>query len=763
MPRLNACLFLVLFFLPFVISDDSKCSSHKTYVTSFTEGKIDSLVYAEPDYKVVFALLQSGDLYRSEDGARTFSKVTGIPGTDELFKTPDPKKFYLLAEDGHIYVSTDTGKTFVLRDSTKLFSSPVVHPTNADWILAGSPPCLSSFFCQTTLYVSTDFAQSWKEVKKFVNEPWSWGDAGKYGIPAENVHLMYRESETATSYTYGQSRNLGQKIDYTIPNAIALLHSDMFFFVAQSVAEKLTLYSGPSNSSSLKPCLFPESLPQDRYSILDTSAGSTFINVEHGGSGDRAWGHTYVADSFANPSFTLSLKYNRRQGGKVDFARVKGVQGVYIANQFSGVVGSSVAHDTPLQTYITFNNGGKWVRLAKPKGVDCKDCTGLNLVGRSNRRNIPSFYTTSKAVGLIIASGNVLKTLRDTTPNDLDTYFSRDAGLSWEKIKDGAHHYQFLDHGGIIALVDFVNPTKQYTYSFNEGLNWYDCPINGLDNAIQVTSLSYPPQATHLSFHMIGERSDKTGSTPKGCLVTVDFSDLHSKVCDPVNDYETFSPHDNNKCLLGAKTAYRRRKREKECFNNDAIENNTAIESCPCTNEDWECDLCYQETVDGKCQKIDSPQCRSTETSVADTPPATCNDKYPVRKGYRLVSGTRCNPLADGAVNKYEMKQCPGTGGSSSAAKIGISITVIVILVALVGGFFYRRKTNENFRERTDDYWDRFTGIFRSREGASGYSIAGGRGGEPQDLDDDDYNDKLLSADSGYRNANGNGEKDDFI
>jgi len=729
-------------------------------VTTFAEGKVESLIYAETeDYKVIFAVLSEGDLYRSEDGGKIFTKVVGIPKIDELFKSPDSKKFYIIDETGVFWVSTDTGKTFNRRDSTKKFAHPVVHPTNADWILAGSPPCRSFFFCSTTLYVSKDFAQTWTEVKKFATEPWSWGDAGKYGIPVETVHMMYADSEGSMAYTYGQSKNLGKTIDYTIPNAIALLASDQYFFVAQSTGGKLTLYAGATNATQLKPCLFPESMEQKRYSILDTSTGSTFINVEHGGSGDRAWGHTYVANSFTNPSFSLSLQYNRRQGGKVDFARVKGVNGVYIANQWSASNGTTgeIPRETPLQTYISFNNGGKWTRLTKPTNVPCSDCTGLNLVGRSNRRNIPSFYTTSKAVGLIIASGNVLNTLRDTTPNDLDTYFSRDAGLTWEKVRSGAHHYQFLDHGGIIALVDFVNPTSKYTFTFNEGIKWYDCSISGLEQKpVQVTSLSYPPMATHLSFHMIGERSD---GGAKGVVITVDFSELHNTVCDPVKDYETFSPHDNNKCLLGLKSAYKRRKRDSECFNNNQIENNTASERCPCSADDWECDVCYQESGDGKCVKIKSPQCDAIPES---TPPADCQKQYPVRDGYRLVGFTMCDPFGKGAVNRFHMQDCPGSHGSSSGTKIGVTVAILVVIVALIGFIVYRRRTNESFREKTDEYWERFTGLFRSGDRAAGYSSVGGRGGEPQDLDDDEG---LLSADSDYKKGNnmGNGERDDFI
>jgi hypothetical protein len=123
-------------------------------------------------------------------------------------------------------------------------------------------------------------------------------------------------------------------------------------------------------------------------------------------------------------------------------------------------------------------------------------------------------------------------------------------------------------------------------------------------------------------------------------------------------------------------------------------------------------------------------------------------------------------------VNKYTAKPCPGSGSSSSGSKVkvGVIVALLVVVVALIGFGFYLRRTNENFREKTDEIWEKIKGLIpsRSSEGSSGYSSLGGRGGEPQDLDDDDYNDKLLSPESGYNKTNDvsshhQGEKDDFI
>ena len=59
------------------------------------------------------------------------------------------------------------------------------------------------------------------------------------------------------------------------------------------------------------------------------------------------------------------------------------------------------------------------------------------------------------------------------------------------------------------------------------------------------------------------------------------------------SDYEYWYPtnYHGDKCLFGRKVKYVRRKRESKCFNPELYEKQFFIESCPCTDEDWECDM----------------------------------------------------------------------------------------------------------------------------------------------------------------------------
>lgn len=98
-----------------------------------------------------------------------------------------------------------------------------------------------------------------------------------------------------------------------------------------------------------------------------------------------------------------------------------------------------------------------WKNLIAPlkdsrgKKISCPDdnCS-LHLNSITNLRFGP-FYSTEKAVGLIIGTGNVGYHLA-TRADEINTYLSRDGGLNWIEIAKGSHIYEIGDHGGLIIL-----------------------------------------------------------------------------------------------------------------------------------------------------------------------------------------------------------------------------------------------------------------------------------------------------------------------
>jgi len=50
-----------------------------------------------------------------------------------------------------------------------------------------------------------------------------------------------------------------------------------------------------------------------------------------------------------------------------------------------------------------------------------------------------------------MAVGNVGKEL-DKRVDRMNTYLSRDGGLTWSEVKKGSHIYEIGDHGGLIIM-----------------------------------------------------------------------------------------------------------------------------------------------------------------------------------------------------------------------------------------------------------------------------------------------------------------------
>lgn len=110
---------------------------------------------------------------------------------------------------------------------------------------------------------------------------------------------------------------------------------------------------------------------------------------------------------------------------------------------------------------------------------------------------------------------------------------------------------------------------------------------------------------------------DDLGEDTKGVVFTLDFTNLHEPQCknlesagDGASDYELWSPfdgrHGKDKCFMGSKTTYVRRKREAQCYNGEEIEKEIRRAICSCTEMDYECDAGYMRSEDsGTCIKIE--------------------------------------------------------------------------------------------------------------------------------------------------------------
>ncbi len=73
----------------------------------------------------------------------------------------------------------------------------------------------------------------------------------------------------------------------------------------------------------------------------------------------------------------------------------------------------------------------------------------------------------------------------------MNTYLSRDGGLTWAEIMKGPHIYELGDHGGLIVMAMNMQPTTEILYSFNEGKTWHTMDISSVP--IDVTNIIIEP------------------------------------------------------------------------------------------------------------------------------------------------------------------------------------------------------------------------------------------------------------------------------
>lgn len=651
------------------------------YAETVVESPITDVVWATKH--TAYVRTEANLVYRSADGGKEWYNITaqlqdssepqgtGLQsGVKSVKVSAEPHKVWFLGW-GHQVWSTD-GTNFHYRQTNNIVVDIIPHPTNSDWALvrANTPKCSDITIpgeCHRDLWLTKDFGQTWLRIKKYIWDA-AWGTAEK------TIHFTRSAVENGRQWDQpwdqiilSRTTDLMETVDKSLRRTPAFLARSGFLYAASvtnPTAFVLSLYISGDDGETYRPMVFERSVEEHRYTILDNTENVTFVNVEQQRS---IWGSTFVADNFES-EFSLSLlRTKRTMLGKVDFARVQGLEGVYLANQYQREV-SDHDPDTYLQTVASFDKGGVWKKLPKAVDSDCTepDCS-LHLFGNTVDEGTP-LVSKASAIGLIIANGNEGQFM-NTEPDEAKTYLSRDAGLTWHKIRDRPHVFQFGDHGGIVVMAKARDDTNRIIYSFNEGKEWKECNFTAEHLSMSVKELVVEPTATSSKFLVHGSRVDPVTHREQGVLIHLDFSSLHERQCEGVenpgthgSDYEIWHASDgtgSGKCLLGKEMKFIRRKQDALCFNGEEFEREIfGHEVCHCTREDYECDgTCFIADDNGNCVNVcvgepNDPQKR----------PADCQTMWWRTQGYVLVEGTQCT-IEGGVDLRTQGKPCTDDGG----------------------------------------------------------------------------------------------------
>ncbi|ANB12962.1 Pep1p [Sugiyamaella lignohabitans] len=425
--------------------------------------------------------------------------------------------------------------------------------------------------------------------------------------------------------------------------------------------------------------------------------------------------------------YVLSLEgVNRNDIGYVDFEKMHGLEGVALANVVSNLNEAKNGARKKLKTKITHNDGATWSFIKPPQrdsNGDSYDCSGsldecsLNLHGYTEREDYRDSYSSDSAVGLMIAVGNVGKSLTDK--KDGNTFLTRDGGITWKEIRKGAFMWEFGDSGSIITIVNGHDSTNVLYYSLNEGASWNEYKFS--DDLVKVDDIATVPSDTSRKFVLFGRPPAKEGA--KSFAIQVDFTGLTDRKCvldsgdANKDDFELWAPsHPDLKesCLFGHEALYHRKIPDRDCYigwapDRDIMKPHQVIRNCTCSRQDFECDFNYYAANDGTCQLVPgfSPP---DHKAVCTEMPGTIEYWEPT--GYRRVPLSTCDGGSEfdrvvshpcpGEEDRYDRKH-GGLGGFALFVVVMLPIGMALVIGYIVWDHFQKRYGQIRLGAEDDD------------------------------------------------------------
>ncbi|KAJ7259099.1 hypothetical protein B0H12DRAFT_1070032 [Mycena haematopus] len=529
---------------------------------------------------------------------------------------------YLLTNTEKFYFTVDRGRTWDTRTAPSPPSSFHVlvlrfHPEPDTLLWLGDRQCKDFRECHVEAQYSLDNGRTWAFVEKYVvNCAWAVGT--KLGADPREILCESYGNKTGSQMLFQRGQNplaLVEGPEYfkthkkIFDQVVGFAKFSEFLVVAEILVDAMSLKLQVSlDGVHFAAGQFPPSMKPEThaYAILDSSTASLFVHMTmaepSGPNFHFYWGNILKSNSNGT-YFGLSAQNVNRDGrGYVDFEKMAGLDGIALINE------ALLTGRKELQSRITHNDGSTWKPLAPPKHdslgnsyCDTPDCA-LHVHGYTERLDSSTTFSSSSVVGLIMAVGNVGKSL---APYDQsDTFLSRDGGFTWEEVHKDAHLWKIGDSGSVIVMANDEEPTDHVLFSINEGLTWRQYRFS--DVKIRVRSIMTVPADTSRRFLLFGHPS-RSSSHP---AVFLDFSALTSHQCvidvnDPGHDdFELWSPSDERaeRCLFGRQTVYHRRVRETNCYVGIQTKANERVErACSCTKADFECEFNYFKNTEDDC------------------------------------------------------------------------------------------------------------------------------------------------------------------
>lgn len=598
---------------------------------------------------------KGGSIYITHDHGKTWEEPDALKGKHIWGIIPHPHikdmVFFIPpgANSAPIY-TIDRGRSFHNFEAPKdtLPGDLAFHPDKKDWLIWVGKKCdKDGNNCQSHASLSTDRGDRWDTIAREVYKCEFTGSAAyKHEKRSEKqIACMVREGEkTDGSWQLKVSNDFFKEEDpIIVPNITNFATMAEFIVVATQDQEKDTLHPLTSlDGVTFAEAHFPYGfdVPHQReYTVLDSSthAINLFVTTE------TTEGHRYGSIMKSNSngtSYVLSIPgVNCNDDFLVDFEKMLGLEGVALINTVANR--NEKKGSKKLQTQITHNDGAKWAYLTPPaKDVDGKPypCKGkgdskcaLHIHGYTERADYHKTFSSESAIGLMFGLGNVGQYLG--AKSEADTFMTTDAGITWTNVQKGQWMWQYGDQGSIIVLAQVGKSTKTIKYTVDEGRKWEEWQFS--DDDITITDVTTLRSGASRNFLIWGMKDGKV------VTINIDFSGLADRECDTNEDYYFWSPKhpfQNNNCLFGHQSQYRRKKTDAKCYNGFRIQHQYNVRNCTCERTDFECDYNFELDKSGGCKLVKGLQPITADEACASPDQISYWDP----SGYRRIPLTTC-------------------------------------------------------------------------------------------------------------------------
>lgn len=374
--------------------------------------------------------------------------------------------------------------------------------------------------------------------------------------------------------------------------------------------------------------------------FLDSSPLSIFVSVAKGiGRGTAGEATVYSSDS-------TGLKYTKllESVSVGSTTKVENVDGVWYANILSKKDQSGfdnffdgLYHQRKTISKISIDDGKTWNRLKLVDDDSCKVENGCSLQVQfiaSVEKNHK--WTTGPTPNILMASAT--KGEESGMVSDLNTYVSRDGGLTWRFAFKGPSLFNFGDQGNLIVAMAFsgqekkFDPVENVYFSLDQGQLWQTYKVETPCYPVElITTLD----GTGTKFILLG----LTSNGNQEILYSLDFSNaFNGKTCgkdDFEKVYARNAAGDSPVCIYGEKESFNRRKQDARCFVNKLFEDVKVTEDpCDCTEFDFECSPYFYLSEKGACVPDNSKileLCKATSKKTVKLPHK------------QKISGDRCS------------------------------------------------------------------------------------------------------------------------